>query len=119
MSLRSRRQTPDARRQKGQANTPPNDYREETTMRNYRDLQVWQKAHQLTLTLYKATRKFPPEERFGLTSQIRRASAGIGAQLAEGCGRFGRAEFGRYAQIALAPPANSTTISCSPVTSAT
>ena len=44
-------------------------------MRNYRDLQVWDKAHQLTLDVYKASQAFPVEERFGLTSQIRRCSA--------------------------------------------
>ena len=70
-------------------------------MQNYRDLVVWKRAHALTLALYGATRPFPPDERFGLTSQIRRAASSIGANLAEGCGRYGRAEFGRFAQIAL------------------
>jgi len=53
-------------------------------MRNYEDLHVWQKAHVLTLAIYKATRCFPNEERFGLTSQIRRSCASVGANLAEG-----------------------------------
>jgi hypothetical protein len=56
-------------------------------MRNYRDLQVWEKAHKLTLAIYQGTYDFPREERFGLTSQIRRSSASIAANLAEGCGR--------------------------------
>ncbi len=56
-------------------------------MRNYEDLQVWRKAHDLTLAIYKSRRCFPREERFGLTSQIRRSCASIGANLAEGCGR--------------------------------
>jgi 23S rRNA-intervening sequence protein len=56
-------------------------------MRNYKDLRVWEEAHRLTLTVYKTTQAFPKEERFGLTSQIRRASASIAANLAEGCGR--------------------------------
>ena len=56
-------------------------------MRNYEDLQVWKKAHALTLDIYKNTRCFPGDERFGLTSQIRRSCASIGANLAEGCGR--------------------------------
>ena len=56
-------------------------------MRNYENLQVWQKAHRLTLEVYRNTRCFPSEDRFGLTSQIRRSSSSIGANLAEGCGR--------------------------------
>jgi hypothetical protein len=44
-------------------------------MRNYQDLQVWEKAHKLTLTVYKGTQGFPKDERFGLTSQIRRSCA--------------------------------------------
>jgi 23S rRNA-intervening sequence protein len=56
-------------------------------MRNYKDLQVREKAHRLTLAIYRDTHDFPKEERFGLTSQIRRPSASIAANLAEGCGR--------------------------------
>jgi four helix bundle protein len=70
-------------------------------MRDYRDLQVWSKAHQLTLAVYKRTKGFPLDERFGLTSQIRRAAASIGANLAEGCGRRSDGEFGRFVQIAM------------------
>jgi len=70
-------------------------------MRNYKDLRVWVEAHQLTLAVYKATNAFPKEERFGLTSQIRRASASIPANLAEGCGRRSDGEMARYVQIAM------------------
>src|SRR5712691_13075665 len=70
-------------------------------MRDYRDLQVWGKAHQLTLAVYKSTRGFPSEERFGLTSQTRRSSASIAANLAEGCGRRSDGEMARYVQIAM------------------
>ena len=70
-------------------------------MRNYEDLQVWRKAHNLTLEIYKSTRCFPSEERFGLTSQIRRSSASIGANIAEGCGRRSDAEMSRFVQIAM------------------
>ena len=70
-------------------------------MRNYRDLCVWEEAHRLTLLVYKTTQSFPKEERFGLTSQIRRASASIAANLAEGCGRRSDGEMGRYVQIAM------------------
>jgi len=70
-------------------------------MRNYEDLQVWRKAHDLTLEIYKNTRSFPIDERFGLTSQIRRSCSSIGANLAEGCGRRSDAEMARFVQIAM------------------
>ncbi len=70
-------------------------------MRNYEDLQVWRKAHDLTLAIYKSRRCFPREERFGLTSQIRRSCASTGANLAEGCGRRSDGEMARFVQIAM------------------
>jgi four helix bundle protein len=70
-------------------------------MRNYQDLVVWQKAHRLTLGVYRITQAFPKEERFGLTSQVRRASSSIGANLAEGCGRRSDREMARFVQIAM------------------
>ena len=70
-------------------------------MRNYEDLHVWQKAHVLTLAIHKATKCFPSEERFGLTSQIRRSCASIGANLAEGCGRRSDGEMARFVHIAM------------------
>ena len=70
-------------------------------MGTYRELKVWQRAHRLTLSVYAATRRFAREELYGLTSQIRRAAASIPANIAEGRGRFGNAEFGRFLQIAL------------------
>ena len=73
----------------------------EAQMKNFRDLQVWEKAHTLTLEAYKATQDFPKEELYGLTSQIRRSSASIGANIAEGCGRRGNGEFHRFLQNAM------------------
>ena len=70
-------------------------------MRNFEELEVWQKAHALTLKLYRVTENFPRSEMFGLSSQIRRAAGSIGANLAEGCGRWGEAELARYVQIAM------------------
>ena len=70
-------------------------------MRNYRDLQVWEKAHKLTLAIYQGTYDFPKEERFALTSQIRRSSASIAANLAEGCGRRSDGEMARFIQISM------------------
>jgi hypothetical protein len=51
-------------------------------MRDYKNLLVWEKAHKLTLAVYKTTLRFPREERYGLISQVRRASASIAANLA-------------------------------------
>ena len=70
-------------------------------MRNYTDLRVWDEAHRPTLAIYKDTRAFPNEERFGLISQIRKSSCSIGANLAEGCGRRSDGEMARYVQIAM------------------
>jgi four helix bundle protein len=69
-------------------------------VKDFRNLKVWEKAHTLTLEVYKITAHFPREEMYGLTSQIRRASASVGANIAEGCGRRGNSEFHRFLQIA-------------------
>jgi len=70
-------------------------------MRDFRQILVWQKAHELTLEIYKTTAKFPREEIYGLTSQIRRSSASIPANIAEGFGRGGNAELARFLQIGM------------------
>lgn len=67
---------------------------------NYKDLKVWRKAHAMTLDVYRVTAGFPREEMYGLTSQMRRASASIGANIAEGCGRRTEGEMVRFLQIA-------------------
>jgi len=69
-------------------------------MKDFRNLQVWEKSHHLTLAIYAATRTFPKEEFFGLTSQVRRATASIPTNIAEGCGRGSDADFSRFLQIA-------------------
>lgn len=69
-------------------------------MRDFRKLQVWEKAHQLTLAVYRATTAFPQTELYGLTSQIRRASASIPTNIAEGCGRDTETELARFMHIA-------------------
>ena len=69
-------------------------------MRDFRDLSVWAKSHRLVLDVYRATASFPPDERFGLTSQLRRAAASIPTNIAEGCGREGDREFARFLTIA-------------------
>jgi four helix bundle protein len=70
-------------------------------MQSFRELKVWAKAHELTLALYRITASFPKAEMFGLTSQVRRAASSVGANLAEGCGRNGKAEFSRFCSIAM------------------
>jgi four helix bundle protein len=70
-------------------------------MRDFRELKVWERSHSLTLAVYKATAKFPSEELYGLTSQIRRSCASIPANIAEGCGRSGDAELARFLQISM------------------
>jgi four helix bundle protein len=70
-------------------------------MKDFRQLSVWSKAHDLTLLVYKSTASFPKDEMFGLTSQTRRAAASIPANIAEGCGHNGDAELARFMRIAL------------------
>ena len=70
-------------------------------VKDFRELQVWQKAHELTLVVYQLTATFPREELYGLTTQLRRSSSSIAANLAEGCGRNGDAEFAGFCSIAM------------------
>ncbi len=69
-------------------------------MQDFHNLKVWQRSHQLVLLVYKATAKFPKDELYGLTSQIRRAAVSIPANIAEGCVRGGDQEFSRFLYIA-------------------
>jgi four helix bundle protein len=69
-------------------------------MEDFKNLKVWSKAHELTIKIYGRTRTFPNDEMYGLTSQIRRAAASIGANIAEGCGRRSDPEMKRFIQIA-------------------
>ena len=69
-------------------------------MRDFKKIQVWEKAHKLTLQLYKLTRSFPKEELCGSTSQIRCAASSIPANIAEGCGRNTQVELARFIHIA-------------------
>jgi len=69
-------------------------------MKDFRQLKVWQKSHQLVLALYHVTASFPHEETYGLKAQIRHAASSIPANLAEGCGRDGDAELARFCSIA-------------------
>jgi len=70
-------------------------------MKDFRDLKVWERGHKLTLEIYKITSGFPREERYGLTSQIRRSSASIPTNISEGCGRSRDTELARFVEIAI------------------
>ena len=70
-------------------------------MQDFRKLKVWEKAHQLVMSLYEITDSLPKSELFGLTSQIRRAAVSIPTNIAEGCGRGSDPDFRRYLFIAL------------------
>ncbi|MGB9075157.1 MAG: four helix bundle protein [Terriglobales bacterium] len=69
-------------------------------MKDFKELRVWSKAHELTVFIYNLTRAFPKDEIYGLTSQVRRSAASIGANIAEGCGRRSDGEMTRFLQIA-------------------
>ena len=70
-------------------------------MKNFRNLNVWKKSHTLTMKMYKQTKKFPRDETYGLTSQIRRSAVSIPTNIAEGCGRGSDSDFKRFLQIAM------------------
>lgn len=67
---------------------------------SFEDLTVWQESQQLAVDIYKTTRAFPPDELFAMTSQLRRASASISANIAEGFGRSTRADKFHFYTIA-------------------
>lgn len=69
-------------------------------MQDFRELKVWEKAHGVTLEVYRATRSFPADELYGLVSQMRRAAVSVGANISEGCGRETRPDFARFLQVA-------------------
>jgi four helix bundle protein len=70
-------------------------------MKDFRTLKVWEKAHAVTLAIYKATEKFPKHELYALTSQIQRAAVSVPTNIAEGCGKDSDAELKRYFLIAM------------------
>lgn len=69
-------------------------------MFGFERLEVWDKAIRFADTVYSTTRRFPSEERFGLTNQIRRAAVSISSNLAEGSARNSRKDFARFVEIA-------------------
>ena len=69
-------------------------------MRDFKELKVWHKAHQFVLAVYRTTQAFPPDERFGLTTQLRKAATSVPSNIAEGCGHHSEREFARFLSIA-------------------
>ncbi len=69
-------------------------------MKDFREIQVWQKAHQLVLDIYRIICLFPNDEKYGLISQIKRAAVSIPTNIAEGCGRNSDPDFARFLEIA-------------------
>ena len=69
-------------------------------MKDFKELKVWHKAHAIRIAVHSASRNFPREEIYGLTSQLRRAAVSVGANIAEGCGRRSDGELVRFLQIA-------------------
>lgn len=70
-------------------------------MRDFKKLQVWQKSHDFTVRIYRATETFPSSELYGLTNQIRRATVSIPSNIAEGCGRDTNPDLIRFLHIAM------------------
>jgi len=84
-------------------------------VQNFRNLIVWQRARELTKSVYEATGRFPQSEQFGLSAQMRRASLSICSNIAEGCGREGQRELKRFLHIAMGSACeleSALTISC-------
>ena len=73
---------------------------EKTKIPNYRDLQIWHKAIELSKAVYMLTRAFPKEEQYGLSAQIRRATVSVPSNIAEGQARYGKKEFAHFLYIA-------------------
>lgn len=70
-------------------------------MQDFKNLKVWEKAHGLTLEIYRYTKDFPKEELYSLTNQLRRAASSVPANIAEGCGKQTKADFANFLNIAL------------------
>ncbi len=69
-------------------------------MRDFKKYNIWKESHSLTLKIYQITSDFPKDEKFGIISQIRRASSSVPTNISEGCGRDSDVEFSRFLTIA-------------------
>ena len=80
--------------------SPARTSAKKSTIKSYRDLEVWQQAMDLAVECYKVTQRFPKTEMFGIVSQIRRSASSVPANIAEGHGREGRAHFVQFLRVA-------------------
>jgi len=69
-------------------------------MHNFKELRVWKASRSLVKEVYSVSASFPPDERFGITSQLRRAVVSISLNIAEGSGRTGQLDYGRFVDMA-------------------
>ncbi len=69
-------------------------------LKSFQELDAWKKAHEVALAIYRLSRAFPAEERYGLTAQLRRCASSVAANIAEGFGRRSTRDFVRYLEIA-------------------
>lgn len=69
-------------------------------MSDYKKLKVWEDAHKFTIDIYNIAKKFPNNEQYGLTSQIRRSAASIPTNIVEGCGQLTRSNYIRFLGMA-------------------
>jgi len=72
----------------------------ENSMGDFKELKVWQKAHRFVIDVYRHSRSFPADERFGLTAHLRKSATSVPSNIAEGCGREGERELARFLSIA-------------------
>lgn len=79
-------------------------------MKSHKDLTVYQKSLDLVEEIYSFTNDFPPEEKFGMTSQLRRSSVSVPSNIAEGAGRQSKKEFSRFLYISLGSLAETETL---------
>ncbi len=70
-------------------------------MRDFKKLMVWEKAHAFVLRIYRETKSFPGEEKYGIVNQLRKASVSIPANISEGCGKVSSVDFARFLQISM------------------
>jgi four helix bundle protein len=69
-------------------------------LQHFKDLKVWARSHALVLEIYRLTKSFPNDERFGIVSQLRRAAASVPTNIAEGAKRRGKQDYARFLNIA-------------------
>jgi four helix bundle protein len=78
-----------------------NSQQPNNNMRNFRNLEIWKRSIELSKEIYRITSHFPAEERYGITSQMQRASVSIASNIAEGASRKSEVDFARFLEMAI------------------